>query len=52
MIDWHAVFVPSIGVAKVMVRGMLMYLALFISFASLVAGRPAISGRRIFWASS
>ena len=30
MIDWHAVFVPSIGVAEVMVRGTLMYLALFI----------------------
>jgi uncharacterized membrane protein YcaP (DUF421 family) len=29
-IDWHAVFVPSIGVAEVMLRGTLMYLALFI----------------------
>jgi uncharacterized membrane protein YcaP (DUF421 family) len=29
-IDWHAVFVPSVGVAEVMLRGTLMYLALFI----------------------
>ena len=28
-LDWHAVFVPSIGVANVMLRGTLMYLALF-----------------------
>ena len=30
MIDWHAVFVPSIGLAEVILRGTLMYLALFI----------------------
>ena len=29
-IDWHSVFVPSIGIAEVMLRGTLMYLALFI----------------------
>ena len=29
-IDWHSVFVPSIGLVEVMVRGTLMYLALFI----------------------
>ena len=28
-IDWHSVFVPSIGLAEVVVRGTLMYLALF-----------------------
>jgi uncharacterized membrane protein YcaP (DUF421 family) len=30
LIDWHSVFVPSIGLAEVMMRGTLMYLALFI----------------------
>jgi uncharacterized membrane protein YcaP (DUF421 family) len=29
-IDWHSVFVPSIGIAEVMLRGTLMYLALFV----------------------
>jgi uncharacterized membrane protein YcaP (DUF421 family) len=29
-INWHSVFVPSIGLVEVMVRGTLMYLALFI----------------------
>lgn len=28
-IDWHSVFVPTIGLAEVVVRGTLMYLALF-----------------------
>jgi uncharacterized membrane protein YcaP (DUF421 family) len=28
-IDWHGVLVPSIGIAEIMVRGTLMYLALF-----------------------
>ena len=29
-IDWHSVFVPSIGLAEIVVRGTLMYLALFV----------------------
>jgi uncharacterized membrane protein YcaP (DUF421 family) len=29
LVDWHSVFVPSIGLAEVVVRGTLMYLALF-----------------------
>jgi hypothetical protein len=29
-IDWHGVFVPSLGLAEVVVRGTLMYLALFV----------------------
>ena len=28
-IDWHSVFVPSIGIAEIVLRGTLMYLALF-----------------------
>jgi uncharacterized membrane protein YcaP (DUF421 family) len=28
-IDWHSLFVPSLGLAEVFVRGSLMYLALF-----------------------
>ena len=28
-IDWHSVFVPSIGLAEIVLRGTLMYLALF-----------------------
>jgi len=30
MIDWHAVFVPSIGLFEIILRGTLMYLGLFI----------------------
>lgn len=29
-VDWHGVFVPSLGLAEVVVRGTLMYLALFV----------------------
>jgi uncharacterized membrane protein YcaP (DUF421 family) len=29
-IDWHAVFVPSIGLAEMVLRGTIMYLALFV----------------------
>jgi uncharacterized membrane protein YcaP (DUF421 family) len=28
-VDWHAVFTPAIGIAEVVVRGTIMYLALF-----------------------
>ena len=28
-VDWHSVFVPSIGILEVMLRGTIMYLALF-----------------------
>jgi uncharacterized membrane protein YcaP (DUF421 family) len=28
-VDWHTVFVPSLGIAEMVVRGTLMYLALF-----------------------
>jgi uncharacterized membrane protein YcaP (DUF421 family) len=28
-VDWHSVFVPSLGIAEMVVRGTLMYLALF-----------------------
>lgn len=29
-IDWHAVFWPSLGIAEVVVRGSIMYLAMFV----------------------
>ena len=29
LIDWHSVFVPSMGIAEVLLRGSLMYLSLF-----------------------
>ena len=29
-IDWNSVFIPSLGIAEVVVRGTLMYLGLFI----------------------
>jgi uncharacterized membrane protein YcaP (DUF421 family) len=28
-IDWHSVFIPSLGIAEVVVRGSIMYVALF-----------------------
>jgi uncharacterized membrane protein YcaP (DUF421 family) len=28
-IDWHSVFVPSLGIAEIVLRGTVMYLALF-----------------------
>jgi len=28
-VDWHAMFVPAIGLAEVVLRGSIMYLALF-----------------------
>lgn len=28
-IDWHSIFIPSIGIAEVVLRGSIMYLALF-----------------------
>ena len=28
-VDWNSVFVPSLGIAEIVVRGTLMYLALF-----------------------
>ena len=28
-IDWHEIFVPSLGIAEVIIRGTIMYLALF-----------------------
>jgi hypothetical protein len=28
-VDWHNVFVPNLGIAEIVVRGTLMYLALF-----------------------
>jgi len=28
-VDWHNVFVPSLGIAEMVVRGTLVYLALF-----------------------
>ena len=29
-IDWSSVFIPSLGIAEVIVRGTLMYLGLFV----------------------
>ena len=29
-VDWHAVFVPALGLAEIVVRGSLMYLGLFV----------------------
>jgi uncharacterized membrane protein YcaP (DUF421 family) len=34
-IDWNSVFVPSLGIAEVVVRGSIMYLALFAVFRFL-----------------
>ena len=28
-VDWHAMFVPAIGLAEIVLRGSIMYLALF-----------------------
>jgi uncharacterized membrane protein YcaP (DUF421 family) len=28
-VDWHSIFVPTLGIAQVVVRGTIMYLALF-----------------------
>ena len=40
-VDWHAMFVPAIGLAEVVLRGSIMYLALF---AILRFNRAATSG--------
>ncbi len=39
-VDWSAVFVPSLGVLEIMVRGTLMYLALF-AILRFIARRQA-----------
>lgn len=39
-IDWHAVFVPALGLAEVVVRGSIIYLALFV-ILRFVARRQA-----------
>ena len=32
-IDWNSVFIPSLGIAEIVVRGTLMYLGLFVIIA-------------------
>ncbi len=39
-VDWRAIFVPSLGLAEVFVRGTLMYLALF-AILRFIARRQA-----------
>jgi uncharacterized membrane protein YcaP (DUF421 family) len=39
-VDWNTVFVPSLGIAQVMVRGTIMYLALF-AILRFIARRQA-----------
>lgn len=40
MVDWHAVFVPTLGLAEIFVRGTIMYLAMF-AILRFVARRQA-----------
>ena len=51
-VDWHAMFVPALGLIEVVLRGTIMYLALLGSFGSSDAGRPAILDRLTCWSSS